>query len=97
MISDLIISNCDDYSMWWSTLIVIRKKRQILAFLVTYRVCYESNEHFLGKIEILILPVQMLRILESTLPLHQYTSGDVSATPGRHPETPRKECSSGTL
>jgi len=66
-------------------------------WLDEYRVHYESNAHFLGKIYLLILSVQMLKILRNSPLLHQCTCEDVSATPGRHPETPPQECLSRTL
>lgn len=62
-----------------------------------YRVHYKSNAHCLRKIDLLIVAVQMLKILQNTPPLNQYTCGDVSAMPGRHAETPRRECLLGSL
>lgn len=41
--------------------------------------------------------VQMVKILQNTFSLHQYTCGNVSAMPGRHLENPLWECFSGTL
>lgn len=61
------------------------------------RVRYESNAHFLRKIYLLIQSVQIINILQNSPLLRQYTCGDVYATPGKHPETPRQKCLSGTL
>jgi len=58
---------------------------------------YESDAHLLGKLDLFIRLVQMVKILHIGLLLHRYTCGDDSATPGKHPGTPQLECLSGTL
>ena len=65
--------------------------------MIIYRVHYESNAHFLGKIDLSMRLVQMVKSFQNSLLLHQYTCGDDSATPGMHHGTPRLECLSGTL
>ena len=64
---------------------------------LTYWVHYESNAHFLGKIDLLMRLLQMVKNIQNSLLLHQYTGGDDSATRRMHPGTPRLECLSRAL
>lgn len=58
---------------------------------------YNSYVHFLKKIDLLIQSLQMVKNLQNNILSHQYTCGNDSATPGRHPGTSQLKCLSRTL